>query len=401
MPEVVQQDVLDFNTDFPKLFHLYALMEQQEELSLLQYMEEHALEHNTSFPVVSSIIALGKLRALDIDEEDIDSFIVSPEMEQEWDEDSEVNWDDEDDGVGFVFHDFVHPIIDHAHFVPSMEEEPNAGTSSSSAAGPSSPPDSPTRDQAGGQQLDDDKDERVTWTHPTAGHILHDPPHKDQDGDVRMGDPQDFGQDYGPFTSELDWKIAQWAIKDSPGHNTFDCLLKILGVVRKLGLSYHNVRALHKKVDSLPEKAGKWKTKELAFSDRPDEKFTVRHRDPIEAIKSLWKNPEISPKMAFAPTCGNGGMFSRATVPEGGTVAPVIIATDKTQLTQFLGNKSAYPVYLTIGNIPKSLRRKPTKNACVLIAYLSIDKVKRIEMTEQQHRSRMHRIFHQSMHEVL
>ncbi|CAA7267865.1 unnamed protein product [Cyclocybe aegerita] len=175
-----------------------------------------------------------------------------------------------------------------------------------------------------------------------------------------------------PFTSELDWKIAQWAIKDSPGHNAFDCLLKIPGVVEKLGLSYHNVRALHKKVDSLPEKAGKWKTKELAFSDRPDEKFTVHHHDPIKAIKSLWKNPEISPKMAFAPTrvysdskqenhiysemwTGQWWHILQSKVPEGGTVAPVIIATDKTQLTQFSGNKSAYPVYLTIGNIPKSL----------------------------------------------
>ena len=33
-----------------------------------------------------------------------------------------------------------------------------------------------------------------------------------------------------PFNSELDWKIAQWAIKDGPGKNAFDRLLKIPGV---------------------------------------------------------------------------------------------------------------------------------------------------------------------------
>jgi len=68
---------------------------------------------------------------------------------------------------------------------------------------------------------------------------------------------------------------------------------------------------------------------------------------------------------------GNGGMLYRFAIPwfqisgvdcelqsklpKGATLAPVIIATDKTQLTQFSGNKSAYPVYLTIGNIPKAL----------------------------------------------
>jgi len=38
----------------------------------------------------------------------------------------------------------------------------------------------------------------------------------------------------------------------------------------------------------------------------------------------------------------------KEAIPSGGTVAPVIIASDKTRLTQFSGNKSAYPVYLTI-----------------------------------------------------
>lgn len=82
-------------------------------------------------------------------------------------------------------------------------------------------------------------------------------------------------------------------------------------------------------------------------------------------------------------------------------MAPVIIATDKTQLTQFSGSKSAYPVYLTIGNLPKSIRRKPTEHACVLIAYLSVDKIRHSHLTEIEHRSRVHRVFHESMKIVL
>ncbi|KAJ7353085.1 hypothetical protein DFH08DRAFT_912925 [Mycena albidolilacea] len=45
----------------------------------------------------------------------------------------------------------------------------------------------------------------------------------------------------------------------------------------------------------------------------------------------------------------------QSKLPKGAALSPVIIATDKTQLTQFLGGKSVYPVYLTLGNIPPRL----------------------------------------------
>jgi len=93
--------------------------------------------------------------------------------------------------------------------------------------------------------------------------------------------------------------------------------------------------------------------------------------------------------------------YRQSLLPKGATLAPVIIATDKTQLTQFSGNKAAYPVYLTVGNIPKATRRKPSKHACVLIAYLSVDKMDRSRMNDQEHRSRVQRLFHESMRIVL
>ncbi|KJA18013.1 hypothetical protein HYPSUDRAFT_119030, partial [Hypholoma sublateritium FD-334 SS-4] len=189
-------------------------------------------------------------------------------------------------------------------------------------------------------------------------------------------------------------------------------------VVEKLGLSYHNIRALHQKIDSMPERAGEWQTKTLRFEDCPDETFTIHHRDPIEAIKTLWRDPDLSPQMTFRPKkvysnssrrnriynemwTGQWWHVLQSKLPQGGTLAPVIIATDKTQLTQFSGGKAAYPVYLTIGNIPKATRRKPSKHACILIAYLSVDKVNRTKMTDQEHRSRVQRIFHESMRTVL
>lgn len=88
--------------------------------------------------------------------------------------------------------------------------------------------------------LVDDNDERVVEAHSTAGKILYQQSkeqHYDKDGDTNMLQEEEDTK-FLPFTSELDWKIAQWAVKDGPGHNAFNRLLKIPGVCIILLTSY-------------------------------------------------------------------------------------------------------------------------------------------------------------------
>lgn len=74
--------------------------------------------------------------------------------------------------------------------------------------------------------LDDDNDAQYVETHPTAGKIVG--KSTDSEGDTVMGNDEEGG--FAPFSSELDWKIAEWAVKDSIGHNSLDRLLAIPGV---------------------------------------------------------------------------------------------------------------------------------------------------------------------------
>ena len=83
----------------------------------------------------------------------------------------------------------------------------------------------------------------------------------------------------------------------------------------------------------------------------------------------------------------------------GLTIAPFILSSDKTQLSQFRGDKSAWPVYLTIGNIAKALCKKPTTHATVLIAYLPIAKLD--NFMDETCSVQRYRLFHYSMRRLL
>lgn len=66
-------------------------------------------------------------------------------------------------------------------------------------------------------------------------------------------------------------------------------------------------------------------------------------------------------------------------LPPGATNSPVILASDETQLSKFQGDKSAWPVYLLIGNISKDICRKPSMRATVLLGYIPSDGLDVIE----------------------
>ena len=83
----------------------------------------------------------------------------------------------------------------------------------------------------------------------------------------------------------------------------------------------------------------------------------------------------------------------------GATVIPVLVSSDKTQLTLFW-NKMAYPIYLTIGNIPKDIRHKPSHHTHFLIGYIPVTKLTGIG-TKTGRRRGLANLFHGCMEYVL
>lgn len=187
----------------------------------------------------------------------------------------------------------------------------------------------------------------------------------------------------------------------------------------RTGPSYTSNKSFLKKIDRLPTKGPDWHCDLIKVAgdvlDGDGEMLTTDlelwRRDPVECICELIGNPAFKDVMAFAPerayedgqgkvhiydemwTCDwwwdmqvslklylkpsllliNG--YSTGKLPPGATIAPVILASDKTSLSQFHGDKSAWPVYLTISNIEKSTRRKPWMHAAILVGYLPVAKL--------------------------
>src|SRR5205085_5238838 len=128
------------------------------------------------------------------------------------------------------------------------------------------------------------------------------------------------------------------------------------------------------------------------------------YRDPVDCVKYLIRQRAYQSDMVFSPkrlyegderqygklhtadwwwdtqVCINSGTLLRVltltmvqkTLPEGATIVPIICASDTTHLTNFSGDKKAWPIYITIGNIKSTTRNKPLSMALILLALLPV-----------------------------
>ena len=128
-------------------------------------------------------------------------------------------------------------------------------------------------------------------------------------------------------------------------------------------------------------------TKGFAEEEARNNPATVYYRDIMKCIQLLighlpfQDNSDYEPVKMYDDSGArvyneiNSGKWwwkTQQKISVGGTLVPVLLASDKTHLTNYSGDKSGWPLYMSIGNIHKDIRRKLSNNAWILLGLLPV-----------------------------
>ncbi|KAJ7215521.1 hypothetical protein GGX14DRAFT_608507, partial [Mycena pura] len=226
-----------------------------------------------------------------------------------------------------------------------------------------------------------------------------------------------------PFESKEDWELAQWLVRAGVSQSKIEEFLKLDKIKCGAQPSYSTSRQLFDKIDALPS-GPNWSYEVLEIEGdvvdengvRLKEEVELWKRDPVDCIKELMGNAAFRKVLRYAPIrvycdedakkreyseiwTANTWWELQEKLPEGATICPVILASDKTQLSTLSGDKQAWPVYLSIGNLPHDVRSKPSQRGTILLGYIPVSK---LQCWSKANRSKaVHQLFHTCMKKLL
>ncbi|KAF8598292.1 hypothetical protein BDV93DRAFT_419655, partial [Ceratobasidium sp. AG-I] len=178
-----------------------------------------------------------------------------------------------------------------------------------------------------------------------------------------------------------------------------------------------NVKEFNRDVDNLPHGPA-WERRTIRVQgDTGEEILDFWMRNVLDVVRQLIPDSRYARYMCYAPQklwtsakcltrvyneMSSGDWWWRIQGLLGGhaTACPIIIASDKTQMSVLSGSKRAWPVYLSIGNISKDMRRRPSQHGMILLGYIPVTDLACIS-GETARREKGWEIFHACMSAII
>jgi hypothetical protein len=200
---------------------------------------------------------------------------------------------------------------------------------------------------------------------------------------------------FSPFKSQLDYGVAMFFHRRQLTKGDVDDFLhdkNMESVVDQL--SFKNANQWREKLlettNGLPLD-DQWfsgvATIEREIIGLPAREYQFYYQDVENVIRFLLGHIPFKENLVYSPMhvlnenedrvytemhTGDWWWQTQNKLPDEATIVPLLVAVDKTTLTQHHGDLAAWPIYLTIGNLDHQTRRQQSRPSLILIGFLPI-----------------------------
>ncbi|KAG8729734.1 hypothetical protein FRC10_003485, partial [Ceratobasidium sp. 414] len=222
--------------------------------------------------------------------------------------------------------------------------------------------------------------------------------------------------DIGKLSDKDAFELARLFFKSGVSARFRNCYLR-LKRLRGM-LPWNNNREMVKDVDKLPH-GPDWSVQAVSINgSKGTEVVEFWGRNVMDGVKNLVGNKQLGPDISWKPIRKYKSRDRKERIRDEGctadfmwrtqdkindpkaTVVGIIASSDETKLTTFSGDKKAHPVYISLINQNKAVRRRISKQANMLVGYLPVPKLD-CEPNKEKRRKLRREVFHQCMELLL
>jgi hypothetical protein len=222
---------------------------------------------------------------------------------------------------------------------------------------------------------------------------------------------------YYPFKSETDFAAAQWFLSTGCTKGDIDRFFadKHLQAMQNL-LSFKNYDKLLGKIHDIPYgiKNDTWNITDIQVEQEiiglPPSTYQLRYWNIISILEFLISHEPFERHLYYAPVrqfsssefdnqiydemyTGDWWWRTQGKILEGGTIIPILLASDKIMLSLHHGDQSTWPIYITIGNLDHKSRHGQAVPGSILLGFLLITSKTADECKAQVYYAAMELIF--------